>query len=463
MIRALRVLTVAALSLGSSASAQVAPAPTVPSSSGITVIKNVYVVPMDRERVLRSQSIVVTDGVITDIGDAAALATPRGARVIDGRGRYVLPGLVDMHAHLQQGQGTMDDAAGRQLALFVAYGVTTVRILAGPPTSLALRDSTARGRIVGPRVVPFSPSINGNTLRSANSADSMIGAFKAAGFEGLKTHGGFDATTYDSVTAAAKRYGLKLSGHVTPGYGLRRAMEAGQQIEHLDGFFQQLLHPLYAGPALGQIVFDSAALAAIDTTHIRPLAAEFAAKRLWNGPTLALFEMVANDSTADDLLARANMQFIAPTAATAWATQRRQQQATAPPLAVRQRFIDLRRQIVRALDVAGAKLLVGSDSPQAFMTPGDAVHRELEAFVTAGVPPYRALVAATRNPAEYLGIRDVGTVSVGKRADLVMIDGNPLERIANTRRVVGTMVAGRWYDSTAIEGIKAAVIARLKP
>jgi predicted amidohydrolase YtcJ len=239
-------------------------------------------------------------------------------------------------------------------------------------------------------------------------------------------------------------------------------MEAGQQIEHLDGFFQQLLNPMYAGPALGQIVFDSAALAAIDTTHIRPLAAEFAARGLWNGPTLALFETVANDSTADDLLARANMQFIVPTAATAWANQRRQQQANAPPLGVRQRFIDLRRQIVRALDAQGAKLLVGSDSPQAFMTPGDAVHRELEAFVAAGLTPYRALLAATRNPAEYLGHRSGGTVAVGRPADLVMIDGNPLVQIGNTRRVVGTMVGGRWYDSTAIAGIKAAVIARLK-
>lgn len=429
------------------------------------MFKNVHVVPMDQERVLplRSQSIVVSDGVITAVDDAATLPVPRGARVVDGRGRFVLPGLVDMHAHLQAGSGTMDDAAGRQLALFVAYGVTTVRILAGPPSSLALRDSTAKGRIVGPRIVPFSPSINGNSLRSANSADSMIAAFKAAGFEGLKTHGGFDATTYDSVVAAARRHGLKLSGHVTPGYSLRRAMEAGQQIEHLDGFFQHLLNPLYAGPALGQIVFDSVALAAIDTTHIGPLAAEFAHRRLFNGPTLALFEMVANDSTADDLLARPNMQFIAPNAAAAWATQRRQQQATAPPLAMRQRFIDLRRQIVRALDAEGAKLLVGSDSPQAFMTPGDAVHRELEAFVAAGLSPYRALLAATRNPAEYLGIRDGGTVTVGKRADLVMIDGNPLLSIANTRRVVGTMVAGRWYDSTAIAGLKAAVTAHVKP
>jgi hypothetical protein len=411
---------------------------------------------------LRSQSIIVTDGVVTAVDFATKLAAPRGARVIDGRGRFVLPGLVDMHAHLQQGQGTMDDAAGRQLALYIAYGVTTIRILAGPPTSLALRDSTARGRIIGPRIIAFSPSINGNTLRRANSADSMIAAFKAAGFEGLKTHGGFDATTYDSVVAAAKRYGLKLSGHVTPGYGLRRAMEAGQQIEHLDGFFQQLLNPMYAGPALGQIVFDSAALAAIDTTHIRPLAAEFAARGLWNGPTLALFETVANDSTADDLLARDNMKFVAPNVAAAWAAQRRQQQAAAPPLALRQRFIDLRRRIVRALDAEGAKLLVGSDSPQAFMTPGDAVHRELEAFVAAGLSPYRALLAATRNPAEYIRNRYDGTVAVGRPADLVMIEGNPLVHISNTRRVVGTMVGGRWYDSTAIEGIKATIVAGLK-
>jgi len=117
---------------------------------------------------------------------------------------------------------------------------------------------------------------------------------------------------------------------------------------------------------------------------------------------------------------------------------------------------------VRALDAEGAKLLVGSDSPQAFMTPGDAVHRELEAFVAAGLSPYRALLAATRNPAEYIRNRYDGTVAVGRPADLVMIEGNPLVHISNTRRVVGTMVGGRWYDSTAIEGIKATIVAGLK-
>ena len=435
----------------------------VPPQAGVTVLRNANVIPMDRERILTGQTIVVTNGVITALDEASKVALPANARVVDLAGRYVLPGLVDMHAHLQQGPGTLDDAAGRQLALWIAYGVTTARILAGPPSSIALRDSTARGRIVGPRIVAFSPSINANSLKSANSADSMIAAFKAAGFEGLKTHGGFDATTYDSVVAAARRHGLKLSGHVTPGYGLRRAMAAGQQIEHLDGFLQDLLAPGYSGPPLGQIVFDATALAGVDTSRIRALAAEFASRGLWNGPTLALFETVANDSTTEQLAARPNMQFVAPNAIAAWSQQRRQAEASPPPRAARERFIDLRRQIVRALDAAGAKLLVGSDSPQAFMTVGDAVHREIEAFVTAGVPPFRALLAATRAPAEYLGIADGGTIGVGKRSDLVVVDGNPLEQIANTRRVSGTMVAGRWYDAAALESLREAVRARLKP
>jgi hypothetical protein len=453
----------AIIAAAATSTAQPAPAPVVPPSIGVTVIRNANVVPMDRERVLKGQTIVVTSGVITALDDAAKVRVPSGARVIDAQGRYVLPGLFDMHAHLQQGPGTINDAAGRQLALFIAYGITAARILAGPPTSIALRDSTARGRIVGPRIIAFSPSINGNSLKSANVADSMIAAFKAAGFDGLKTHGGFDAVTYDSVVAAANRHGLKLSGHVTPGYGLRRAMAANQQIEHLDGFLQELLSPSYSGPPLGQIVFDKSALDAVDTVRIRPLAREFASRGLWNGPTLALFETVSNDSTPEQLLARPNMQFIAPTAATGWTNQRRQALTNPPPREARQLFIDLRRQIVRELDAAGAKLLVGSDSPQAFMTPGDAVHRELEAFVAAGLTPFRALVAATRNPAEYLGIADSsGTVAVGKRADLLMIPSNPLDRIGNVRTVVGVMSAGRWYDSTALEAIRTAVRSRVK-
>jgi hypothetical protein len=240
-------------------------------------------------------------------------------------------------------------------------------------------------------------------------------------------------------------------------------MAANQQIEHLDGFLQELLAPTYAGPPLGQIVFDESALDAVDRTRIRPLASEFATRGLWNGPTLALFETISNDSTPEELLARSNMQFIAPNAVAAWTNQRRQTLTNPPPREARQLFIDLRRQIVRELDAAGAKLLVGSDSPQAFMTPGDAVHRELEAFVAAGLTPFRALLAATRNPAEYLGISDSsGTVAVGKRADLVMVASNPLDRIGNVRTVVGVMSAGRWYDSSTLETIRAAVSSRVR-
>jgi imidazolonepropionase-like amidohydrolase len=145
-----------------------------------------------------------------------------------------------------------------------------------------------------------------------------------------------------------------------------------------------------------------------------------------------------------------------------WANQRRQQMNTFTPTDGRSRFVALRDQIVRELHKAGVKLLVGSDSPQWFLAPGDAVIREIEAFAEAGLTPFASLEAATRNPAEYLGVlRDRGTLEVGKQADVVLLSGNPLTQIGNVRRVDGVMVGGRWIDRTRLDAMLAAIAAQL--
>ena len=147
-----------------------------------------------------------------------------------------------------------------------------------------------------------------------------------------------------------------------------------------------------------------------------------------------------------------------------WTNQKNMQlQEAGAPAEGRARFLALRRTLVRALHEAGAKLLVGSDGPQFFMTPGYGVHRELEALVGAGLSPYAALEAATRTPAEYLGRADaVGTVATGKRADLVLLEADPLADIRNAQRIAGVMVGGRWVPGAELERMKGAVEAAVK-
>lgn len=432
----------------------------VPPDDVPVAFVDVHVIPMDAERVLESQTVVVSGGRVAAMGPVGSTPVPAGATIVDGRGHYLLPGFADMHGHLQAGAGTLDDPAGQQLALNLAYGVTTFRSLAGAPTGVVLRERVRAGELLGPELVIYSSSLNGNSVSSPARGAALVEAHRAAGVDGIKIHGGFGAEVHDSIVAAARRAGLPVAGHVTSGYGLERAIRAGQQIEHLDGFFQAMLPAGHAGQPLDQLVADPAILARLDTTRIPEIAREMAERGVWNGPTLALFETIASETPAAELLAWPELRFVPPGARSQWATQRSQIQADVGPAAGRAEFVRLRRRIVRALHEAGAPLLVGSDSPQLFMTAGAAVHREMAAFVDAGVPPFGALVAATRAPAEYLGREDAGTVAVGNVASLVLLGGNPLEEIERTRDVVGVMVRGRWLDAARLEAIRAAVAAK---
>ena len=457
----------ATLAVPAGVRAQAAPAPAavlrdVPPAGAVAFV-DVTVVPMDRERVVEHQTVVVDRGRVVALGPAASTRVPAGAARVDGRGRFLMPGLIDMHAHVAPGTESLADPAGRQLALYLAAGVTTARALGiAPPAAagaLALRDRIARGEALGPTLYLSAPSLHGNSVKSTADAVRLVEDAKRQGFDVVKTHGNFaSAEIYDSVAAAAKRVGLPLAGHVTPEFGLARAMAAGQQIEHLDGYIAAALRDGVTTPP-GQFVFDPAVLAQVDEARLGAVIREMARRRVWNGPTLALFAALASDTTAEQLARRAELRYMPPQALAQWATQKGQ--IVGAPADGRRAYVALRDRIVRDLHAAGAKLLVGSDSPQLYMAPGYGTLREIEAFVAAGLSPYAALEAATRNPAEFLGRADLGTVAVGRRADLILLDGNPLADIANVRRLAGTMVGGRWLDAGRLEALREGVYAAL--
>jgi imidazolonepropionase-like amidohydrolase len=430
----------------------------LPSAPKRVAIVDVSVVPMDRERILAHQTVVVEGGRIVAMGPAAATRIPSDAMRVRGQGKFLAPGLVDMHAHFAPGTESLNDGAGRQLALYLATGFTTVRGLGGAPTALALRDRIRRGELVGPRLVVASPSINGRSVHSPAEAAARVREAKAAGFDLIKTHGMFPTgESYDSLVAAARAAQLPLSGHVTPEYGLRRAMDAGQQIEHLDGFIAEVVADGAPAPDGGQMILDPAVLTRIDTAKVTALAREVARRHLWNGPTLALFRTVMSDEPPESLLTRPELRYVPAAGVRPFVEEKRKILAGTPPEG-RHLFLAARDQLVKALWLAGARLLVGSDSPQFFMVPGYSAYREIDAFAEAGLSPYAALEAATRNPAEYLGVAsDVGTVAVGKRADLVLLAKNPLESTRNLRSLDGVMVAGRWIDRGTLDQMLAAV------
>ncbi|MGE0354845.1 MAG: amidohydrolase family protein [Gemmatimonadales bacterium] len=430
--------------------------PSVPSAQAVTAFTNVSVVPMDRERVLENQTVVVQGSRVIAMGPAGRTPVPAGAVRIEARGRYLMPGLGEMHAHIPGGQAS-PEMVDRVLFLFLANGVTTVRGMLGDPRHLELRDRAARGEILSPAIHTSGPSINGNSAPSVEVVQRMVAEQKAAGYDFIKIHPGLRREVFDSMAAAAQRAGLTFSGHVPLEVGLERALEAPYAtIDHLDGYAEYLLDAGAPVSAAQSQFFGLNFGAYLDDSRIPQVAAATGRAGVWNVPTEILMENLAGDASVEQLLAREEIRYWYPAQVDQWVAARRQFEQT--PEADRAAWINTRRTIIRRLHEAGAGLLLGSDAPQMWNVPGFSAHRELEALVAAGLTPFEALETGTRNVAVFFRSTDsTGTVAVGKTADLILLDANPLTDIRNSRRIHGVMVRGRWLSRAELD----AGLARL--
>lgn len=435
-----------------------------PQRSGVPITGNAFdetyaitevaVIPMDRERVLEGHTVIVRDGKIIALGPSDQIDIPAEAVRIDGRGKFLIPGLSEMHIHLGQGAGDAGDALGRQLRLALAHGVTTMRGLIAPPGILAERDRVNRGEVLGPTLYVAAPSLNGGSVPDPQTGRRLVLEAKAQGYDVLKTHGGMSAESYEAIVAAAREIGIPLVGHVTPSYGLERAFKAGQQVEHLDGYIAAVVPPGTSN-AGDQIVSDDVAAKAVPA-RIRAVANETRRAGIWNGMTLALFQVIAGRMTAPEHAARSEMKYVPAQAIQQWTQFIENGPGHLPG------YLALRDSIAVALYRVGARLLVSADAPQIFLVTGFGTHQEMQAMVHAGIPAYAVLEAATRNAAEFLGRRDAGTVSVGKRADLVLLDANPLVDIRGATRIRGVMIGGRWLAREELDRMLAEVEASVQ-
>jgi imidazolonepropionase-like amidohydrolase len=405
------------------------------------VIRNVSVIPMDREEVLRGQTVVVRDGVIESVG-AAPARLPPGATIVDGSGRYLIPGLAELHAHVA-GVGNNP----RILSLFALHGVTTARGMLGAPAHLALRDSLNSGLLLGPRLITSGPSFSGPAL-TPEAAAQRVREQKAAGYDLLKIHPGLTRATFDAMAATADEVGIRFSGHVPLDVGLERALEARfHTIDHLDGFMEALLRPgAPLAPAQGGW-FGLNLVPYVDMSRLPELVQQVRAAGVAMVPTQTLMEFFANEMSGDYLVAREDYRYWIPGQVEQWRQQKNERLASpeTPPPTQRARYNEIRRELIRALHDGGVPILLGSDAPQVWNVPGFATHRELAEYVAAGLTPYQALRTGTVNIATHLGEAGrSGVVRPGARADLILLDANPLADIGNTMRIHGVVVQGRW-------------------
>lgn len=433
---------------------------------GPTAFVGVRVLPMTGGPALEGQNVVVSDGRIAAVAPDAAV--PDGATVVEGRGRTLIPGLCDMHVHivasgLSDGPPEEAEALARMRAylfVFLSSGVTTVRNMAGTPLHLRLRREVAEGAVPGPRIFTAGPILEtrftwpglahiGRLVRSVEEARETVRANHRDGYDFIKVYNDIDADIYDAIVDEARAVGLRVIGHVAFAKGLEGALAAGQaSIEHLRSYdFAADTRPDPPGHRFeGWLHTDDARLDA--------LAARSREAGVWNCPTLVTESGIGPGGaprapTGLDglpawlatMLAQSTLEGVFSEA------QRRAIHGGAPA----------RMRMVRALDRAGAGLLPGSDCPVYGLVPGRSLLRELELFVEAGLTPLRALESATVRSAEFLGIADeTGTVGPGKRADLVLVEGNPAADIAALRRQAGTMAAGRWWPADALAARLAA-------
>jgi imidazolonepropionase-like amidohydrolase len=446
--RGLAVLGLIALSAAAAAQAQ-KPAAFV----------GVNLIPMDRERVIRDQTVVVEGGRIVALGPAASTPIPQDAERIEGQGRYLLPGLAEMHAHIPTPQqGT--DYLERVLFLYLANGVTTIRGMLGHPAHLELRRRIEAGEVLGPRIWTAGPSVNGSNVTTPGAADSAVRATKAAGYDFIKIHPGLTRDVFDALDRSADAEGIRYAGHVPVLVGVPRALEAGYwSIDHLDGYLDALVPPS-AGPREPGF-FGLGLIGSVDTARIETLARATQRSGVWNVPTEILLENLASEESPEAMAQRPEFRYLPARFLEQSIQQKRTILSQYPRPEDRRRFIEVRRRTILALHRAGAGLLLGSDSPQWWNVPGFSVLRELQALVAAGLTPYEALATGTRNVAEFFGVTDrAGTIAVGKQADFLLLDANPLEDIGNVWRRSGVMVRGQWLSGAEIEHRLAALVLR---
>lgn len=434
-------------------------APPVKGADSVVAFVDVTVIPMDRERTIPRQTVVVRGGRIVAIGPSDRVKVPADGARVDGRGKFLLPGLAEMHAHIPGGE-TPDSVVERTLFLYVSGGITTIRGMLGDPRHLDLRAGAARNALLSPTIYTSGPSLNGNSVPTPGAAARIVAEQKAAGYDFLKIHPGLGGEVFDTLAATAKRVGIRFAGHVPLEVGLARALETGYAtIDHLDGYIEAMVREGSPVTAAESEFFGLNLGQHLDESRLPVLAEATRSAGVWNVPTQVLMENLMPGESVEALRQRPEMRYVPPADLVKWAeTKNSLFKETGSSEESARRVMQVRRKLIKALQASKTGLLLGSDAPQIYNVPGFSIHRELQSLVAAGLTPYQALETGTRNVAVFFGsLSTSGTIAVGKRADLVLLDANPLIDIRNTTRRAGVMLRGRWLPKAEIEPRLAAI------
>ncbi len=421
--------------------------------AGDVAFVNVNVLPMDSERVLEKQAVIIEDGRIVAIGSADEIGPEQGIDVIEADDMYLVPGLTEMHGHLPDPRQSDIDIKNL-LFLYVANGVTTVRGMRGDASQFRLRDQISHGLLVGPRLYLGSIAMSGERVSTAAEAEQRVREYKVAGYDLVKVHEGLTVDSFNALARAAAEVDIPFGGHVPDLVGLRQALASGQSsIDHLDNYIEALTPDDASPERLAGLLGVGALVANVDESLIPELVRTTVDAGAWVVPTMVLWESAFfSDRGSVNLLSdRPEVRYMPPETVGRW-VQAVDDRFAATNVETNRRVASLRRTILQALHQGGAKIALGTDSPQIFSVPGFAMHREMALYVELGMTPYEVLEIATRRPAEYFNAVDkFGMVAEGQRADLLLLTANPLDDIGNVARRAGVMLNGSWFSEEEIQ------------
>jgi imidazolonepropionase-like amidohydrolase len=438
-------------------------------------ITHVAIVDVTGGPLQRDMTVIVQDGRITKIGRSAKLRPPKDAHSVDGSGKFLIPGLWDMHTHVVE-------VAPVYVPVMVANGITGVRNMHAVSMQAVndLRSQIASGQRLGPRIVANGPLVDGpdsswpTAVKVATAAEGRkaVADLQAQGADFIKVYSFLPREAYFAIADEARSRGLPFAGHVAQSITVEEASNAGQRsIEHLDGVLRACTRDgdavtadfiaaskLWRSPATSaegearMIAVNGRILALYDPVVAQGLFDTFKRNGTWQTPTLVTAYINAHRGEAA-VREAPELRYVYAAQRKAWsglpAPSAAWTESALATLAANQR-------LVGALQRAGVGLLAGTDVGGALITPGFSLHQELALMVEAGLTPLQALQAATLNPARYLGLTDqMGTIAAGKAADLVLLDANPLDDIANTRRIRAVVLRGAYLSRGDLDRLLA--------
>jgi imidazolonepropionase-like amidohydrolase len=448
------------------------------------VLTHVTVIDATGARAQPDMSVTITGNRISAIGRSGQSAAPRDAQVVDATGKFLIPGLWDMHVHPRDKE---------YLGLFIANGITGIRVMWGSPDHYASRKSIEAGQLIGPHMTIASPIVDGPVLYWPGSigvadeaqARRAVDQAKQFGADFVKIYQNLPRDLFFAIADEAKKQGIPFAGHVPLSVTAEEASDAGQRsFEHLVGVLpacsnhsDELLKGQQAdladGIAAGKVKFWG--------THVRQsrkmmldtyspekaaaLSALLKRNGTWQCPTLTLLHMFAY---GDDPAFRndSRLKYIPASDKASWDPAKVDGMRTAEDFAFSRSEFQRDLEVVGTMQKAGVGILAGTDAGNPFCFPGFGLHDELGFLVQAGLTPMQALQAATSNPARFLGKeKDLGTVQPGKIADLVLLDANPLEDIGNTRKIAAVIYGGQLLPRAMLNTILARTeaLANRKP